>query len=264
MPRLVLSLVLAFAITVSVSSAAADTGGSANTDSGGITSRAGSDVTQPGSTTTQPVVCVYVAVDIPDGMTVYEENGQPISTDGTGHWFEKTCDGVFIGSVYISRRNPTELLDEARRYLPLPRPEPRLDPGGDQIVNLATWMWIGGGWSTQRSSVSVPGITVNVTAQPVSATWTMGDGSVVVCDGPGAAYDPSLPSGVQSPTCAHTYTRSSAAQQGDAYPASVTVRWHATWDVIGFAGGGDLGAIDRTTVFNVRVGELQAVNTPAG
>jgi hypothetical protein len=41
------------------------------------------------------------------------------------------------------------------------------------------------------------------------------------------------------------------------------VHWHATWEVLGFAGGGDLGTIDRTTALNLRVAELQAVNTPA-
>jgi hypothetical protein len=263
MPRLVLSLVLALGITASAPAAAADTGGSANTDGGGITSQVGSGAGQPGSAATQAPVCVYVPVDIPAGITVYDEDGQPVVTDSSGLWFEKTCDGVFIGSVFVSRRNPAELLSEARRYLPLPLPEPALNPGGDQIVNLATWMWISTGWSTQRSSVSVPGISVNVTAEPVSATWSMGDGSVVVCDGPGVAYDPSLTSDVQAPTCAHTYTRSSASQSGDAYSVSVTLRWHATWEVIGFAGGGDLGMIDRTTALNLRVAELQAVNTPA-
>src|ERR1700737_4023572 len=119
MPRLVLSLVLALAITAAASAAAADTGGSANTDGGGIASEAGSGANQPGSATTQAPVCVYVPVDIPAGITVYDENGQPVVTDSTGLWFEKTCDGVFIGSVFFSRRNPAGFLRGGPPSLPL-------------------------------------------------------------------------------------------------------------------------------------------------
>ena len=42
---------------------------------------------------------------------------------------------------------------------------------------------------------------------------------------------------------------------------AVTVRWQASWTVAGAAGGGDLGEIERTTDFSVRVGEVQAINT---
>ena len=58
-------------------------------------------------------------------------------------------------------------------------------------------------------------------------------------------------------------TQSSAAQPDLQYHAAVTVLWHATWTVSGAAGGGDLGTIERTTNFAVRVGEVQALNTDA-
>jgi len=255
--------VIITALLVTATPAAADTGGSANTDGGGVHSGARTGGNQPGGSSSggRPV-CTYTVLNIPDDFPVYDEDtGQRVVTDGTGQWYEKWCDGAFVGSVYISRRNPQQLLAEARRYLPLPLPVPRLNPAGDQLVNLPTWMWLDGGWTRETSSVSVPGITVTVSADPVSATWTMGDGSTVVCDGPGTPFDPSRPSATQLPSCTHTYARSSAGQTGSTFPVSVTVRWRATWDVVGFVGGGDLGTIDRTTTFTVRVGEVQAVNT---
>lgn len=243
--------------------ASADTGGSAITDGRGVHSGAHTGGTQPGgSSTGSRPVCTYTVLDIPDGLPVYDEDtGQRVQTNGTGQWYEKWCDGAFVGSVYISRRDPAELLAEARRYLPLPLPEPRLSPAGDQIVNLPTWMWLEGGWTRETSTVSVPGITVTVIADPVSATWSMGDGSAVVCYGPGTAFDPARPAASQTSSCSHIYARSSAGQPTSTFPVSVTVRWRATWDVVGFAGGGDLGTIDRSASFTVRVGEVQAVNT---
>jgi hypothetical protein len=167
-----------------------------------------------------------------------------------------------MNDVYISRANPAELLAQARRYLPLPLPAPRFSPAREQIVNLPTWMWLASGWAQERSTVSVPGVTVVVDAEPVSATWSMGDGSQVVCDGPGAAYDPTLPTGAQSTSCSHTFTRSSASRPHETYTVSVTVRWHATWRVTGAPGGGDLGVISRTTTLGIRVGEVEAINSP--
>ena len=91
----------------------------------------------------------------------------------------------------------------------------------------------------------------------------MGDGGQVVCDGPGTPYDSTIPAAAQSPSCTYTYTHSSATQPNLQFQAAVTVRWHATWTATGVAGGGDLGTIDRTITFPVRVGEIQALNTNA-
>lgn len=243
-----------------VGAAYADTGGSAVTDDGGVSSEAENGEGSSGGSSSGHR-CEYEQLEYPTDAIIFDDDGEPIEADGTGFFYEQWCDGEFWSIIYISPRNPTELLEEARRYLPLPLPEPQLSPVGDQIVNLPTWMWLTSGWSSENSSVAVPGIAVTVNADPVSATWSMGDGSLVVCDGPGTPYDPAAPSSAQAPTCIHTYTRSSASQSDHVYPVSVTVRWHATWDVSGFPGGGDLGTIDRTTTFSVRVGEVQAVNT---
>jgi hypothetical protein len=139
-----------------------------------------------------------------------------------------------------------------------------MSPAGDQIVNLASWLWLDSEWRPLTSTVTVPGVAVTVRAVPEQVIWAMGDGGAVVCDGPGVAYRRDIPESRQSTTCAHTYRHSSAGEPDRQYRATVTVRWRATWSASGVAGGGDLGTIDRTTGFAVRVGEVQAINTGAG
>lgn len=132
-------------------------------------------------------------------------------------------------------------------------------PAGDeQLVNLPTWVWLGG-WAPVSASAAVPGVSVTATARPTSAVWTFGDGSRVVCAGPGSPYragdDPHAP----SPTCGHTYTRPSSGQPGGAFPVRVTVSWSVSW-----AGGGQGGtepALQTIARATFRVAESQAVNT---
>lgn len=268
MSRLIttISIVGAAMILGIAPSARADTGGSAHTDRGGIEHDAEVDTGTPGNggASQGGPVCHYRPLPIDDDIPVIDEDtGQPIQTDGTGRWYEKWCEpDIFYGAIYITPRDPTELIDQARRHLPLPLPQPHLSPTGDQIVNLPSWLWVSG-WDAKQSSVSVPGVTVTVTAHPESVIWSMGDGSTVVCNGAGTPYDPNRLEAEQTSTCTHTYRRSSASRPGLTYPVAVTVRWRASWGASGFAGGGALGTIDRTTTIPVRVGEVQAINTRA-
>ena len=197
-------------------------------------------------------------------MEVHDVDGNVVNADGTGAWYQKYCKGgtVFGGTFYIRPTNPLELLAQARKYLALPPPTPRLSPIDDQIVNLPSWIWIdAGAWQTLTSTVAVPDVSVTVTARPTRMIWTPGDGSSVTCDGPGVPWTPSTVG--SAPSCTHTFTHSSAGQPGLAYSSSLTVVWSASWTTTGAAGGGDLGTINRTTTFPLRVGEVQTVNTPS-
>jgi len=253
------------------SPARADTTGSAITDGSGIGEQAGVGVVDSGHGGGPVPLCVDVPVrDLADGVGyVVFPTGDAIavkvsSPDGrtAGTWYAKWCGaGEFDGFFFVASVNTVALADEAWKRLPLPAPQPQLSPAGDQIVNLPSWLSLIGPWAPLSSTVSVPGVRVTAVAVPEQAVWMMGDGGQVVCDGPGIAYDAAIWAAAPPPSCAYTYTTSSAAQPDLRYHAAVTVRWHATWSASGVAGGGDLGTIDRTTRFTVRVGEVQALNT---
>ena len=60
--------------------------------------------------------------------------------------------------------------------------------GLDQLVNVPTWLWLAGPWTSVHATAAVPGVSVTATAVPQLVTWRMGDGSVVVCHGPGTPF----------------------------------------------------------------------------
>lgn len=273
MHRLVAVATIALAVLAGwAQTARADTTGSASTDPTGIGEKVGVDGGSGGHSGGGTQKCIDVPLTVHDGVayiplplggaiegTISQPPGQP-----PGTWYAKWCGAAeFAGVFFVSSVNLTALADEASKRLPLPLPRPKISPTGDQIVNLQSWLWLGGPWTPLSSTVSVPGVSVTVRAVPEQTVWTMGDFGSVVCDGPGTAYDSTIPAAAQSPSCAYTYAESSASQPNLQFRASVTVRWHATWTATGTAGGGDLGTIERTTTFAIRVGEVQALNTNA-
>lgn len=158
---------------------------------------------------------------------------------------------------------PQTLAQVARRYLPLPLPIIHTNPPAsvDQVVNVPTWLWVDPAtWGVRTATASVPNESATVTATPVSVTWTMGDGSRVVCRGPGTPYaggDPARP----SPDCGHTYRQSSAGQPGLRYPVTATTTWRITWVASGVvAASGSLAPLLRTATTSLRVAEAQTVN----
>jgi hypothetical protein len=260
-------------LAVATRSADASTTTSVYTNGSGIGEQAGTGNGSRGPRGGTSQKCIDVPLTVaPDG-TVNLELPLGGGVEGTIHtppgrmegtWYAKWCDiADFAGVFFVPAVDPVALAAEARKYLPLPLPRPSLSPAGDQIVNLPSWLWLDGPWAPLSKTVSVPGVSVTVRAVPEQTVWTMGDGAQVVCDGPGSPYRKTSSADAQLPSCAYTYTQSSAAQPDLQYHAAVTVLWHATWTASGAVGGGDLGTIERTTNFAVRVGEVQALNTNA-
>ena len=158
--------------------------------------------------------------------------------------------------------SPAELAAQARERLRLPDPAVAASPVGDQLVNLPTWLWLDGDWAPIEATASVPGVSVTARAVPESATWVMGDGTEVVCRGPGTPYAPCADAASQSPDCGHTYRLSSAGEPGEMFTATVTVSWTVTWS--GAGDGGTFPDLTTTAEAAFRVAESQALVTGGG
>lgn len=155
--------------------------------------------------------------------------------------------------------DPAALAQQAENELVLAEPAVRLNPAEDQIAQLASWLWLEGGWAEQSASASAGPVTSTVTATPQRVRWSMGNGDEVVCGGPGTPYEPRFAATPEASNCSYTYQHSSAGQPGDAYPVTATVEYALTWLAVGAAGGGDLGVVEQSTTVPVRVSELQAL-----
>lgn len=160
---------------------------------------------------------------------------------------------------------PGVLAQLAVKYLRLPDPVIRSSPapGALQLTRLPVWLWVAANaWQPQSKTAEVPGESVTATATPVSAAWSMGDGTTVTCKGPGTPYGGGNPAAA-SPTCGYTYNQSSAGQPGGAYRVTLTITWDITWQGTGGAGGA-LAPLQTVAAAEFRVAESQALNTSGG
>ena len=155
--------------------------------------------------------------------------------------------------------SPAELAALARSRLVLPEPDVRLNPVR-QLVGLPAWFWLAS-WSAVSATASVPGVSVEATARPRSVTWATGDGSRVVCGGPGTAYDGRTDPSAPSPDCGHTYRRPPANPTGS-YPVTVTIEWSVAWSGAGQTG--TLPPLFTTTQLAVPVAEAPVLATSGG
>jgi hypothetical protein len=165
--------------------------------------------------------------------------------------------------------NPYDVALQAENSIRLPAPTPYFNPSGTTVVNLSTWLWIGAGiWHADSVSASVGSVSATAVAVPVSVTWRMGDGSVVVCDGPGTPFDPAA--ALPATTCSHTYAESSAGQPSPdgnpndgSFVVTVSVTWSVSWSARGAAGGGDLPSLVTATTTRLRVEQIESIDTDA-
>jgi hypothetical protein len=204
--------------------------------------------------------CYYKAVQAtPTELDML--GGQP---EGEGGWYVRDCGtgAGYEGPFWIAGAAPVvspEVLGrQAAAKLQLPEVTIRMNPPGDQLVNLPIWLALDpASWSPQSATASVPGVSVTATARPVKVAWSMGDGTTRTCEGPGTAWTRDADPKAASPDCGHVYRRSSAGAAGGAYSVSATVTWEVTW-----AGAGQSGTVpglETTGQVQARVQESQAV-----
>lgn len=179
----------------------------------------------------------------------------------TGRWLMRWCEGIGPVAVGGSTATPEggevvpgELAQRAVESVSIGAPVMGTSPAsGRLVVQVPTWLWVDDGWWEPYEATATAGrVSATVTATPVRAVWTTGDGATVVCDG-GVAWQPGLGEGASS--CTHTYTRASAG-----YELGVTVELEVGWSS-NVGESGTLAAISRSGSQVVQVGEIQAIGT---
>ena len=158
-----------------------------------------------------------------------------------------------LGAVAATER----ALDEARRRLDLPLPQPALNPPGAQLVGVATWLWVDGPWAPASATAAVGAVNATVTATPVEVVWSTGDGTTTTCDA-GTPYDPTRPPADQRSSLHPRLHPLVGGPPGGTYAVTATVTYDVTWSASTGAAGA-LGTLSRSTTVPVRVTEAQAL-----
>ena len=117
-----------------------------------------------------------------DGLTL----GQPVKT----RWMDSTQ----AGPGEIRQAAQTVVKEMQLKGIEIGMVPYPVAENGTGAVGLPAWMWVGNpddpqAWGPYTVSKDVNGIAVQATARPVHVTWDMGDGTQVVCDGPGTVYE---------------------------------------------------------------------------
>ena len=199
-------------------------------------------------------------------FAIYEVNGTRLYSE-TGRWLERVCDGeiVAVGDLFIipegGQVDPAQLAAEARQSVPIVTPAINTSPASDRrlYTRVPTWLWLDPSWWQPYTATASAGrVSSTVTARPVRAVWSAGDGGGTTCNGPGVAWREGMRE--DATYCSHTYYHSSAGEEGGTYTLSVTVEFEVTWTSnVGLSGG--LAGVSRSASRPVEVGEIQAVES---
>jgi hypothetical protein len=165
--------------------------------------------------------------------------------------------------------DPHAVALQAENSLNLPSPTIEFNPPTNAVVNLPTWLWVDAGlWHPYVVSATVGAVTATATATPTSVTWNLGDGGSLECAGPGTAYRTDLPASAQQTSCSHEYQTTSLGQPSPdgnpndgAFRITATVAWEVAWTAQGAPGGGTLPALTTTSATNLRVEQVESVNS---
>lgn len=211
---------------------------------------AGTTSAQTGSQASSGPPPLVTCVDTPYQVTAQNAAAlKAAQPPGAGHWVVRTCSGPVLMPTRIltwipngapALPDPRVLAAQALSKLVPPTPVIESSPGGGapQTVQLPTWAWLPKAqWAPLSATASVPGESVTATVTPLNVTWSWGDGSGTVCQGPGTPYvkgisDPAAP----SPTCGHTYHQTSAAGPGQQFPVTATLAFSVAWNGDGQSG----------------------------
>lgn len=197
---------------------------------------------------------------------VYEPDGRRLYSE-TGRWLERWCDGEqqMVGGLGLVPEGGAvdvgALAASARESVPISAPPMATSPPADRelYTQVQTWLWVDEDWWTPYSATANAGrVSATVTARPVMADWTMGDGGSTACAGPGVEWHRGMDD--SETYCSYVYRRSSSGEAEGTYALSVTVEFEVTWES-NVGSGGSLSAVTRSATRQVTVGEIQAIET---
>src|SRR6266508_880977 len=80
---------------------------------------------------------------------------------------------------------------EAWGFAPIPAPEVNINPHGDGLVGLPTWLWYDQETARELVVDAPPFWTLTITVGVVGYEWDMGNGDIVYSTEPGTEEDPS-------------------------------------------------------------------------
>lgn len=198
-----------------------------------------------------------------------------------GGWYSMTCNNSVTGASFnqtlwlssqastapVPAVDPRVLAEQAERSLQLPSPSMHFNPVGPSVVNLPTILWIDRSiWHSYSVTASAGSVSATAVATPLSVTWTMGDGAVVTCPGPGIPFDGTTAPSEQGSSCQHVYRSTSAGQptpdgnpNDDAFTVVARVSWSVEWSAQGAPGGGPLAPLSTSASTTVRVEQVQSL-----
>jgi hypothetical protein len=301
MRRFVMSCLLfavGFAVCVIDQSDAAYAGLSTSSESGStISVGVSSDASSPGNTgitagnstigggSDTGGAASFVPVCTSTVLALNNDVGPPAGVTTPGSWYSIVCTtssgGTTTTNPWIPNGsapaipaatpavNPYALAMQAENSLQLPSPTINFNPATNAVVNLPTWLWIDPAlWHPYVVNATVGTVTATATATPESVSYNLGDGDALTCPGPGTAYRTDQPSAEQQTSCSYAYPSTSSAQPSPdgnpndgAFRVTATVTWQVSWSAQGAPGGGGLPSLTTSSATNLRVEQVESVNS---
>lgn len=187
------------------------------------------------------------------------EGGYQIAPTSGFFWYKITSTTVPKPCVSCAVHHA---LGEASANIPSPAIRTAPDVVGGvspaTVVNLPTWLWISPAvWHSVTASATAGGITADVVAQPVSVTWSLGNGQSLDCNGPGTPYNDNIPLSWQLTNCSYTYTSDFS---GAEIMLTATIHWTVTWSATNGVTG-SLPPLSSQSTVPLHVEQIESIIT---
>jgi hypothetical protein len=202
-------------------------------------------------------------------LSLYDQSSGTLPIDQLNQLLtDNGCPAVPAGAVPPS---PATLAQQAADSMRLPDPTLGRYPAAAlrdgrpyTVVGAYTWYWTDAStWRSYTARAKAGGNWATVTAEPVSLSFTPGDGHAAVwCAGPGSVWR----KGVNGPWdrspsgCQYRYPHSSIHDPNEEVTATYTITWQLTWTGSGNTAG-TLTAKTTSATATFAVAEVESVVT---